>query len=605
MKTLALFSGLSACVVGLGALLFSCGGEDRHPLQSVVDASLDGISPFADGGDSGGLKPTPPDPKTCAEAADQQSYVGCDYWPTITSNPVANVFDFAVAIANIGTDVVNVTVTGNGVNKQVAVNPNTVGTIYLPWVAPLKGGEDNSLEESVLVRKGAYHLVADKPVVVYQFSPLEFKAAGGEPGKDWSACKPLPPATECYSYTNDASLLLPSTAMTGAYRVMGDVGNSSHPINPNTGQFDTTRPLQAVTAPAMTITATADNTTVQIKLGQRATVVGTGALDAGTDASSEGGADASSDAGADAAVDASADAGVDAASDAGVDSGGYDLGVVPSAGPGGTLTLTLNAGDVAQLVAGLGQVFDFSGSVVIADKPIQVIASNPCQYHPIDTYACDHEEETVFPAETLGKHYVVTMPSGPKTTPVSHLVRFYGNVDGTILEYKLQKPTGCPTIINAGEVVDCAIVVSNFEVSGNNPFGVGLFMLGGQMVDPAGYAAGISQGDPSQSLAVAVEQYRQKYVFLAPADYKTNFVDIISGADTKLTLDGNDVSGSLQPITGTAFFVGRVQLQPINGGVHTLTATRPVGIQVLGYGDYTSFQYPGGLNLAKIAEPPK
>jgi hypothetical protein len=29
-----------------------------------------------------------------------------------------------------------------------------------------------------------------------------------------------------------------------------------------------------------------------------------------------------------------------------------------------------------------------------------------------------------------------------------------------------------------------------------------------------------------------------------------------------------------------------------------------VGIQVVGYGSYTSYQYPGGLNLTLIAPPP-
>jgi hypothetical protein len=33
-------------------------------------------------------------------------------------------------------------------------------------------------------------------------------------------------------------------------------------------------------------------------------------------------------------------------------------------------------------------------------------------------------------------------------------------------------------------------------------------------------------------------------------------------------------------------------------------ANEPVGLQVLGYGKYTSYQYPGGLNLGKIAPPP-
>jgi hypothetical protein len=35
-----------------------------------------------------------------------------------------------------------------------------------------------------------------------------------------------------------------------------------------------------------------------------------------------------------------------------------------------------------------------------------------------------------------------------------------------------------------------------------------------------------------------------------------------------------------------------------------LTASAPSGIQVLGYGAYTSYQYPGGLNLGRIAPVP-
>jgi hypothetical protein len=35
-----------------------------------------------------------------------------------------------------------------------------------------------------------------------------------------------------------------------------------------------------------------------------------------------------------------------------------------------------------------------------------------------------------------------------------------------------------------------------------------------------------------------------------------------------------------------------------------LTASTGVGIQIIGYGQYTSYQYPGGLNLSVIAPPP-
>jgi hypothetical protein len=35
-----------------------------------------------------------------------------------------------------------------------------------------------------------------------------------------------------------------------------------------------------------------------------------------------------------------------------------------------------------------------------------------------------------------------------------------------------------------------------------------------------------------------------------------------------------------------------------------LTSGKPVGLQVMGYGAYTSYMYPGGLDLSQIAPPP-
>jgi hypothetical protein len=575
------FAVLGTLIVCVAALPFvACAkGNEREAFVDEPTLPADGGS-FSDVvPDTSVLPAAPPDPKTCEEAAAAATYIGCDYWPTVTSNVVASVFDFAVVAANVGAEDAHVSVTGNGVTKNVTVAPNGLAKIYLPWNSALKGDEGSGLSSSVLVRSGAYHLVSDKPVVVYQFNPLEFEATGGESGKDWSSCKKATGAAACYSYSNDASLLLPSTAMTGVYRVMGDYGFSQHPYNDATGAFDTSKPLEGIASAGLTITATNNNTTVTVMLGTKAAVVAsvTSALDGGV---SEAGAPDAGD-------------------------GGASADDVPAAPAGGLITLKLDAGDVAQLVAPAGKSYDFSGTIVRGDHPVQVITSVPCIFHPIDTFACDHVEESVFPAETLGKHYVVTPPTGPHGSQVAHFVRIYGNVDGTQLTFKPAKPAGCPTSIDSGDVVDCESVVDAFEVTGTEAFGIGLFMLGGAVVDPGGSAAGYPQGDPSQSFAVAVEQYRQKYVFLAPTDYKTSFVDVIAGPDTQITIDGSDATAKLTQIAGTNFWVARSPLPSINDGAHTVVATRPIGIQVLGYGDNTSYQYPGGLNLAAIAPPPK
>src|SRR6185436_8296973 len=115
---------------------------------------------------------------------------------------------------------------------------------------------------------GAYHLTASVPVTVYQFNAIEYAAKGGPPGKDWSECSGILCSTNgCFSFTNDASLLLPSTAMTGNYRVTGmpswTDSNADPPFN---------------YPPYVAITGLSDNTNVTVKLSATASVAGGGGI---------------------------------------------------------------------------------------------------------------------------------------------------------------------------------------------------------------------------------------------------------------------------------------------------------------------------------------
>ncbi len=256
-----------------------------------------------------------------------------------------------------------------------------------------------------------------------------------------------------------------------------------------------------------------------------------------------------------------------------------------------------------QLLVSSGSSFDLSGSLIRATRPVQVIAGVPCITNPTSAPACDHVEEIVFPAETMGREYVVTMPTGPDGAKPGHTVRIYGNVDGTALAYKPSTPTGAPATINAGQVVDLGIVKEDFVVTGSAEFAVSSFMLGGSLVDPTAFE-GLQKGDPSMSNITSVEQFRTKYVFLAPDDYLVNYVDIVAPVGTKMKLD--DVELSTFPETLGSYEVHRVKLDagPAGVGAHNLTSDKPIGIQVFGYGLYTSYHYPGGLNLSAIAPPP-
>ena len=529
------------------ALVVACdSATNRHGGGGASGGTGGGAS----GGTGGGGGSGSGDPVTCADAALQKSYVGCDYWPTVTPNAVSSDFDFAVVVANTATSDAMVTITGpSGFSQTSTVTAGQLTKIFLPWVAALKGADNNcgtpaDLSASVMVQGGAFHLVSSVPVVVYQFNALEYGPQGGPPGKDWSSCMQTAAAcgngVSCFSYSNDASLLLPSTALTGNYRVTAFHSDYGH-------------------GEVVTITGLQNGTTVSVKLAAASKILS-------------------------------------------------GAGVAALAG-GATGTYMVNQGDVLELVSadsailGGGSNVDPSGTLIKADQPIQVISGDFCTDNPANTFACDHLEESVFPAETLGKHYLVSAPPGPQGNVVGHTVRFVGNVDGTNLTFN-PAVSGAPATLNAGQMVEIAATTTDFEVTGDHEFAVETVMQGGSIVDP-GTATSMQRGDPSESLFFAVEQYRSGYLFLAPSDYDVSYVMIVAPTTAKLVLDGAAVAVTPTPIGSSTYGTFRVPITSgTSSGAHTLTSDVPMGIQVLGYGQYTSYQYPGGGNLSLIAPIP-
>jgi hypothetical protein len=110
------------------------------------------------------------------------------------------------------------------------------------------------------------------------------------------------------------------------------------------------------------------------------------------------------------------------------------------------------------------------------------------------------------------------------------------------------------------------------------------------------------RGDPSQTVFGSVEQARTSYLFLAPDDYDASYAVVTGPSGAAPTIDGTALSGFTD--VGGGFGVWRATLDNKTGGSHKLASTLPVGLQVMGYGSFTSYQYPGGLNLKAIAAPP-
>ena len=530
-------------------------GSSEQPNAFVPDplGTSDSGAPNLGLGDAAADASDPNKPANCDSAAVSRSYLGCEFWPTITYNPfLDNTFDFSVVVANPQAVAVELQLTkGADYSKSVRVDPGQLVKVTLPWVQSLKGVVNEQTGAplgSVRVDGGAFKLVSSLPVVAYQFNPLEYKAGGSSSpaGKDWSACKNPPNSgqTDCFSYTNDASLLLPTTALTGNYSVYGPPSNSSIPYGGASLAF-------------AAITFTKNNSSVSLKLSATANIRG---------------------------------------------------GVgVSSASAGQTVQLTGNAGDVIQLQSQSASD-DLSGTTLRSDSPLQVITGLPCTYMPYTKQACDHIEETLFPQETWGSHYFVVPPTGPKADVPGMLVRLHGSANQTQLRYAPSKPAGCPDVLQPGQTLSCgtfgsesSIVREPFEVTGDHEFAVTTYQLGGQLTDPN--YVGLPEGDPSQSQMVSVQQYRTEYTFLTPNDYATSIVDVVSADGVDVILDESTTVSPAVSLSG-GMVLRRIVLPNNGDGTHHIRSSKPFGIQVIGYGKNTSYQYPGGLNLAKIASLP-
>jgi hypothetical protein len=452
----------------------------------------------------------------CSPKALGTSYIGCEYMPTVTPNLTdSGTFHFAAAVSNTTNVDATITVTrGPNAVATETVPANSVKVLQLPWIDQLKGPSSmfaTPFPSSMIVPQGAYRLRSTQPVTVYQFNPLEYQVNGSP------------------SYTNDASLLLPTNAWTGNYRVAG-----WHHWYATSGFF--------------AVTASQDGTTVNLKAGPQAQIKG-------------------------------------------------GIGGLDGAGNG---TVSLNAGDVMVVATqGCGDgdpscASDITGAAVAADKPVQVIGGHQCTDVPDGVPACDHIEESLFPYETLSTTYLVTPPLIPtQPAPKVELVRIVATTDNTTLTFDPPQPNAPASIAQAGQWVQLSDNAQSFSVTASQPILVAQYMEGQE--------AGGGSGDPAMALAVAKEQFRDSYLFHAPTNYDYSYCNIMAPTGVDVQVDGASV-GPFTPIGGTGYSVAFVTLSNAGDGNHNAKSSKPFGLTVYGYGQYTSYWYAGGSNLQKLHE---
>jgi hypothetical protein len=254
-------------------------------------------------------------------------------------------------------------------------------------------------------------------------------------------------------------------------------------------------------------------------------------------------------------------------------------------------TVTLHRGDVLQLFAYDG---DLTGSWVSADRPVQVIGGHYCTNVPLDTPYCDHLEETLLPVQALGAKYVVT-PAAVPTMPdgKAQAVRIVAAEAGGELVFDPPQQ-GVPTsIASAGGMIEIPLTSASFLVEASGKVLVAQYMAGQEL--------GGNMGDPAMAQAVPVQQFRKEYLLLAPLTYDTSFVAVTAPLGATVVVDGEPVpAASLVPVGDSGYGVAHVVLGEATGGNHTMTGDQPFGISIYGYGMYTSYWTPGGLDLLPI-----
>jgi len=202
--------------------------------------------------------------------------------------------------------------------------------------------------------------------------------------------------------------------------------------------------------------------------------------------------------------------------------------------------------------------------------------------------------------ETLKSDYLVVPPNMTGITtgkPPSHYVRIVGTVNSTTLTYAPAQ-TGAPATLNAGQV---GIFESSvpFRVTSTQPIMIGLYMESSQA-----YGGGTLNGDPAMSVAVATAQFRTSYAFTAPNNYYVNWATLIAPTGNTVTVDSTTIAANQFTAIGTSGY-GFYYYPICNGNCgsvsanHTASSSGAFGIQVYGYGSYTSYWYPGGLNLTR------
>ncbi|MFO0674554.1 MAG: IgGFc-binding protein [Polyangiaceae bacterium] len=517
----------------------------------------------------------------CANADREKSNVGCEYWavdldnavPTPSLNAAAQ--PFAVVLSNAEPDVpAVVTIEVDDALPGAPAKLRTVGSATIPpgslevfylgsrEVDGSPPGSFNTGTGTALTRN-AFRIRSNFPIVAYQFNPLENVGV----------------------FSNDASQLLPTSALGGPYVIASWPQTIAASDNPDTNFGQNLRSF-------LTVVGTAPDTKISIKT--RARVIVGPPLPQGV-------------------------------------------------AEGQTFERVLQPFDVLNLETG-DFLADFTGSTIEADKPVAVFAGSEASDAPMfaslgQRQCCaDHLEEQATPTRAAGKSFVLShMPNridaniraGASLTPAPEpeVYRVVATHEGkTHVTTSLSAPDDAFDLDGVG-AVRTITSTRDFTLTASAGVVIADVVVGQQA---AGIPRGLPGGDPSLTYAPPVEQWRSDYVLLLPDKYAFDFLVLSAPPGAKLYMDGILLDASnctVAPGDGltpedrkspTPPFLsyrcpmsfptisiapdGTAKVDPArqNDGVHHLQGEKPFGVVVYGFDAFVSYAYAGGTELREI-----
>ncbi len=279
---------------------------------------------------------------------------------------------------------------------------------------------------------------------------------------------------------------------------------------------------------------------------------------------------------------------------------------VPAGTPGTPFTVHLPlAGDYVQIASNADQQ-NLGGTLVetASSTPVGVFVGHECALIPTNLCCCDHLEEQIFGIQTWGEGYVAArIPHrGPPVEPcVWQIVAGNDPVDLTFTAHADVTGLPGPTTLPAGgkirfEVSGTPANPGDFEVSGSDAFLLTQYMMSSEASPQPLF------GDPAMVQAVPVEQYLDSYVVLVPGTWENDYLIITRPVGATVSVDGTSVDAwptwsEIAAIGGGSYEAVRLL---VPDGVRLLEGSEPFGVVVVGFDQWDSYAYPGGLDQEQI-----